>query len=213
METLNLLLRNFIDSDVRGLIYQKLDKCDINMIYRALFFVDQKINDLDLANIVARNGYWNLLDWFLKIGCLMDETTCNNAIAGGHLEILKLLYYKGYPLAENCCNQAAANGQLEILQWLHSIIGQKSLSSEIFSTAAANGQLETLKWLYKNDCPQSSSGTYYAVKNGHLETLKWLVSIAKSTLKGPLLICALQNKHLEMAKWISLQPFPKTFNI
>lgn len=59
--TLKLLLGDYVNRDIRGLIYKKLNKCDLYIIYRSLFPSNKKIVSLEMANITANNGYLNRL--------------------------------------------------------------------------------------------------------------------------------------------------------
>jgi hypothetical protein len=104
-------------------------------------------------------------------GSLRDESTCRDAAAGGHLEVLQLAHAIGCPWDKRTCDAAAGGGHLEVLLWARSR-GCPWGASTCWN-AARGGHLAVLQWLRASGCPWSKYTCEAAAEGGHLEVLLW----------------------------------------
>ena len=58
-----------------------------------------------------------ILKWLKENGCEWDESICDYAAEGGHLDVLKWLKENGCEWDESTCDYAAEGGHLEVLKW------------------------------------------------------------------------------------------------
>jgi len=66
---------------------------------------------------VAQAARWRD-QWVEKHGCPWGESTCHNAAAGGHLEVLKWARERKCKWTAGTSAVAAGGGHMEVLQWL-----------------------------------------------------------------------------------------------
>jgi hypothetical protein len=140
-----------------------------------------KLSDTYLHEYVAYVGQVEIMKYTKKLGkWYWGDTVYNNAICGGHIEMVKYLYeinrkdrYRNDLYRFNT-SIASGYGHLEILKYLH----EHDCSWNVWSTteAAKNGHLECLIYLKENRCDM---GDYWAAPHaawgGHLECLKYVL--------------------------------------
>ena len=95
----------------------------------------------------------------LEHGCQWCEYTCEQAAAGGQLEVLRWERENGCPWDEGTCSRAARGGYLKVLQWAreHGCPWSEDLGDNpdwnCCEHAARGGHLEVLKWLREHGYP------------------------------------------------------------
>ena len=87
--------------------------------------------------------------WAREHGCPWNETTCQAAAMGGHLEVLRWLREHDCPWDSRTCAVAALGGHLEVLRWAREHGCPWNSSTCIH--AAMNGELEVLQVVQEND--------------------------------------------------------------
>ena len=105
--------------------------------------------------------------WF----CGLQGSTCSNAAAGGHLEVLQWARANGCEWHSGTCSNAAEGGHLEVLQWARA--NGCLWNAYTCSNAAAGGHLEVLQWARANGCEWNATTCEQAAFEGHLEVLQW----------------------------------------
>ena len=154
------------------------------------------------CNAVAGTGDLGLLRRLVDLGCPVDAKVAEEAVAGGHLEVLawlqqrELLRFGAAKWEEEVREEevlehdppdpdtgaddwdsdlwevAVAYGELETLQWLHA---QRCYlpAGLAAERAAAHGHREVLEWLRAEGFPWDEETCYWATRNGHAEVLRW----------------------------------------
>jgi hypothetical protein len=110
---------------------------------------------------------------------------------------------------------AAFAGQIHILEWLETVENPErlagmieTLAGRILKQASIDGHVGVLKWAvnhgYKWDAKRDYDCYLQAIQYGQLETLIWMngeAPIFTTDIAYPT-ICAAQNGHLEIVKWL-----------
>jgi hypothetical protein len=124
----------------------------------------------------CRGGKADCLKYGLDLGCFFFCNFTSDAISGGHLDCLKVLYNKSMgsviDKSNRSCNMAATNGHLDCLKFLRSI-GCKWDSSTC-NAAASNGHLACLEYACNEGCPRDDNTCTAAARGGHIECIKFL---------------------------------------
>ena len=155
--------------------------------------------------LAIREEHSDVLHWLIDKQYPSNENLANifkYAIANGHVEIAKQLFWNepiddipiGYWAAlygrlellqefrrngpecinERACVGAAEGGRMSVLKWLHKFGFPWDVQA--CAGAAANGHLNILKWLHKHGCPWDAQTCTAAAKNGHVNILYWAIA-------------------------------------
>ncbi len=99
---------------------------------------------------------------------------CSAAAKRGDLRVIQAANSKGCPYNVWTCDYAVRGGHLEILKWLHS--EQRCLwNASTCAYAAMFGHLEVLQWLRSEGCPWNSWTCSQHVFESHPHIYKWAV--------------------------------------
>ena len=127
------------------------------------------------SNAVA-GGHLELLKWAREQGCPVNQHVCiHKAIECGHLDVLRWLHHnQKFTIPKDACLIAASRGHLDMLKWLHEYQHYCRLDERSCTMAASRGHLRVLKWLNDKNCPLCEETCAYAILGGDLEVLQWL---------------------------------------
>lgn len=127
------------------------------------------------------------------------------AAGRGDLEMVKVLTNHKAKTTRKAMENAIANGHLEMIKWLHADRSERYPSSGL-CIAARNGQLEIVKWLINNQIGSNGSkAVKIAVAHGHLAVVEWLQEINSHhwlliSLKPLLFVVTLKLRNSSMNK-------------
>lgn len=132
--------------------------------------------DPNAISQAARFGHLKMIQYLRIIGSEWDDAICEIVAQNGYLEVLKWCFEQGCPLPNrnttSLIELAADRRHFHVVQWLHS--QGFPLTAEVFASAASTGLLSLLQWLYDLKCPWDSRACLYAAKNAHFTCLQWL---------------------------------------
>lgn len=95
-----------------------------------------------------------------------------DAALGGHLDIVRYLFKRGYKI-ENCfLEMTAYEGHLDVIKFF--MAQGIPLDMEAVYSAARGGRLECLKFFAENGCVLNERTFFYAV--GHLDVMEYLLN-------------------------------------
>lgn len=109
-----------------------------------------------ICDEAAKQGNLRILKWAKESGYRTDWFAGDNALAYGHLEVLKWLLHDGggkiFWLI--CSRDAAKNGHLETLKWGFEYRGNisKWVPPEVCKNAVENDHLDIVIWARENGC-------------------------------------------------------------
>ncbi|WZN67299.1 putative ankyrin repeat protein [Chloropicon roscoffensis] len=158
-------------------------------------------------------GSVKVLEYLKLKGYKFDESACQGAAEGGHLNVLKFLRGLDPPCPWDkwTCTSAAGEGHLEIVKWLKKQTPPCPWSEKTCAWAAKGERLEVLKWLRAQDppCPWDAETCAEAARWGRLEVLKWARD-QDPPCPWDERICtkAAEGGHLEVLKWLRAQDPP-----
>jgi hypothetical protein len=130
---------------------------------------------------VAWEGYLPLLQALVQqqSRTRLTQSLMDNAITGGHMEVIKWLHSQGCPMYVNTYESAVIMGHVHVLEWLCQY-DQGTIIDFDYSTltAAYRGHFELLKWLYAR-CPRINFNRCIeaASRRGHIAIAQWLLAI------------------------------------
>ena len=155
-----------MDSSIIDLV-RELDLAlkEINKLHHQ-HVVPKKIKPSLVAITTTSTAFW---DWALPH--VRQPTCLRHAIKLGCLQLVQHLYNAGYQINQTTCEAAALGGHLDILKWARA--NGCPWSEETCEEAAWGGHLETLQWARANGCPWDESTCFGAALGGHLEILQW----------------------------------------
>jgi len=122
------------------------------------------------AEVAARAGHLEALQWMHAHGLVLDEATCAaaaNAPAERALVALQWLRQVGCPWDQRTCKAAAGRGNLPLLKWLR--------DSERANPCPWDSESST------TGAPRESEACQAAAEEGHDEVLQWLRSAQHPT--------------------------------
>lgn len=82
-------------------------------------------------------------------GCGWDERVCDEAAAGGHLNVLQWAVADGCGWSRSASYSAATNGHLDVLVWIKDNISY-GYDRLVCTDAAANGHDHVVEWAHAN---------------------------------------------------------------
>jgi|AntAceMinimDraft_5_1070358.scaffolds.fasta_scaffold05463_4 hypothetical protein len=173
--------------------------------------------DEDVFEIAARAGHLETLQWLHTHVIRSDETedltfgallpgVCEEAAAGGRLNVLVWLYANKAEFVDSMFGYAASGGHVSTLKWLvehaEGDIMQRLQSPRLnlCVSAAESGNIFALQWLRDHGCFWDERVSRAAARYGHLALLKW-VDLNKCPLDNNLLLSGARGGHLEVVKW------------
>ena len=151
---------------------------------------------------LAKAGHLRFLTQLLY-SCDREDigAICQNAAAGGHMQILYWLkknkYYPHLYWKHDICIFAAKHGHLEPFVWLNS----KYYDSRVFLAAAKQGHVHILEWFLSIGVKLPSNIWDYVVRIGNLETVKHVVENGHSLSRRAMGLAA-RKGHLEIVKYL-----------
>jgi hypothetical protein len=90
------------------------------------------------------------------------------------LDILKLLWKKGYEISNRTIKYIKSNGSPEMLKWLIEEFRCKELTYDMFRNMARSGDISLLELLKNKKCPMNYEAYLGALSGGHLDIMNWL---------------------------------------
>ncbi|BBI30297.1 ankyrin repeat protein [Acanthamoeba castellanii medusavirus] len=161
----------------------------------------------NLFEQAIKDGHLPIIKHLISYGIGFPCRSCEKAIAGGQLEVLKLLCSHGCkPEEDYAVNQAAAAGSTDVLQWL---VEEKRLpvTSYAYTSAAEEGHLAVLEWLHQRDYPWEKSCVDGAVKRGQLAVLEWFDALG-CPWTAEHCAAAAREGHLAVVRWLMTRGCP-----
>jgi hypothetical protein len=188
-----LNLREYgVCKDVRKIIYSQLSYGDRFMVEIAhgtkvvSGVLSHDVSD-SICQHCGKNGYLDLLEWFLSKAGRLCWCAFREGVRNGHLPIVKLVFWARHDILDNGCWRgaysmssahvdAAKGGHLHELEYLHEVTRVWHPTEYVASYAALNGHLHVLKWLSvrQSAFPFPLNLLDLAATNGKLNTVAWL---------------------------------------
>ncbi|CAE8609652.1 unnamed protein product [Polarella glacialis] len=115
----------------------------------------------------------SLLEWLRQEGAPWDEETAHDAMAEGHIELVKWLILQGAPFSHGMLTQLAASyGDRDLLEWLTRRNVQMGPQTWFGATFESNNDI--CEWLLEKAVPWDIRACRGAAINDDLDRLKWL---------------------------------------
>ena len=123
------------------------------------------------------------IEWISSFAYPLGTWSIKNAIENrvDAATIKKILEINSQYSTDGVLEAAALVCNLEIMQLLFS--KGYALTTKVFECATKNGNLTNMKWLHENKCPIDAYICKEALINGSMENIQWLLSIGCSPPK------------------------------
>jgi len=141
------------------------------------WLIDQGTGEVreDICDSAAEDGKLEVVKWLQTKNFDCCSATTNAAAHGGQLDMLKWLHFENHcELGDYICDQAVLGGHLEVLRWL--ITQGASCNNRTTDIAAEFGYLDILKWLIQEGWHVDDTICGDVASDGHFAMLKWLVA-------------------------------------
>ena len=135
---------------------------------------ENKLPDVDGANIAAENGNLDMILWLEKKNISPDEYGMSLALGNGRTGIVDYGLQKNIFPAQQGVNIATQSGDVELMRYCINM-GQFPSTNQI-NAAAGFGHLELLQLLAQHNRLPDINGLNRALKDGHLDIAKWIHS-------------------------------------
>lgn len=195
--------------DLRKMIWKKLTKFDMKMIWIAHGTKKYSFSAKEFAVSCAKHGYVNLLKSTLlqTQNTEMLNTCLCAALKKGQINVVEYFMKQNYRklVRPFDFHFAACKGHVKILELLKNH-GHKWIKETCWYISK---NPETLKWAIKNGCEWDTATFHWGIQRGHLESLKWAIDNECPTPDGPEYCkSALYKTKYEVFKWLTQQGFP-----
>lgn len=157
-------------------------------------------------------NYVDNCDLLLSINGLVSDNIISGAIRGGHLDLVKSIYYgNDVKLTHLLCNDAALYGRLDILKWLRK--KQCPWESSMQDSASEGGHLDILKWAVDNG--YKCTGLVYrsAAQYGHMHILEWAYANNYGFDNYDICGDAVRGGQLDILKWLRQRNCPWDYDV
>jgi hypothetical protein len=128
-----------------------------------------KRRHLTTGNAAIRNGHYECLKGAIKDGEVLNEISCENAVIGNHLDLLKILVENNVPYGKSVLNCAVFYGRIEHVKYLVEM--NTSMDETSSGLAARANQPKILEYLLENNCPFNLKSSQEAMANGSIACL------------------------------------------
>jgi hypothetical protein len=173
----------------------KLGRIDIlNYIHQS----GTSLNEIDIIFRASLEGHSKTVFWLRSIGCDWDESVCEAAATGNHLELLKSLRSNGCPWSEETLDMAVSENNFELAKWAFE--NGCPLSDSIITFAISSNNLELIKWLISIGSQWDEETSEMAASLGYIDILHYLIQ--NECPYENLDFTAIENNQLDCLKWI-----------
>lgn len=150
------------------------------------------------------------LQWLHAHECPIAGWTILEALASGHVDVVKWLQQQGWPLPNSSIETAVMLGHLPVVQYLRQ--QEQAWGYRSFELAATCGHLDILEWMHEAGCPWDGdlSMCRAAAKSGDIGTIAYTLQhsvgeVSQAELLQSTLNQAGCSKKFEAAQWLRAQ--------
>lgn len=158
----------------------------------------------EVCRATATSGNMKVMEWAVRTGYHVGDTTLINVAITGYLEIMKFLYKLGYKWNMWPVLCAAENGHLEMIRWMYEKDPALVININVMRQAASGGKRDIIQFLRENGCEWDWAIPCIVARCGHLELLKWMKEegcpFDSFTCAG-----AAEGGNLDILKWLRSQ--------
>lgn len=162
---------------------------------------DMRICEIIIDNAV-KGGHFEIIKKYLRSDVMVKELALYGACLFGDLSIVEYLYsHSKCSQMELCYSAASKGGHIDILEWLYS----KKFRCDInaYSGAAYYGHMDVIKWLYKHKFTICTHSIYVcATINNHIKIIEWLHDVLRTPYDNDMMQTAAEHGHLDILKLV-----------
>jgi hypothetical protein len=183
---------SILPKDINSFMYTHYLAKELSVLWRNLLFNEAlpppRGISFGFMRYCAAKGYMKLLEYGWKKD-YPSQGLLEAIVTEGNIRTLKWFKAHGHQLHVSLLQNAVKGGHLDMIKWLHSRIcgihadkhskewayqSKCILNPQISYLAAKNDHLPILEWLVKHGCPQHDSLANVAIEKGNLNLLSWL---------------------------------------
>jgi len=166
--------------------------------------------DHDCAKWTASHKITIVLEFLVSIGVQVTHHLISDAALIGNKPMISYAIRKGYPMNEIACENAVIGGHLNILKLLRQN-NCPWIANTISIVAAKYGRLLCMVWTLRNGAiVLPSENQFMAAIHGHINILDYYLNhpIFNVTLNKHIAVVAVQYGHLDILQWYSANGLP-----